>query len=290
MNFHMPEVRSTRDGFGQIASIWADAEKLIFDDVEIDFSRCGWFDANMTAPLAAVLTRIKDDLNPVAITNISAPIQKILQKNGFLAEYGLPPLRDANRTVIPYRRMQLKESGLFEEYLHRNLRGKGIPKMSEGLGKAFKQKLFEIFQNSVTHSESKLGVFVCGQFYPQLQRLDITLADAGIGVRENVRRFMRRNVSSLFALRWALEGNNTTKQGPQPGGLGLKLLQEFVSLNQGKLQIASRFAFYQLDASGPQFQKLDFDFPGTVVNLEINTADTQAYRLATEELSPDDIF
>ena len=34
---------------------------------------------------------------------------------------------------------------------------------------------------------------------------------------------------------------------------------------------------------------MDADFPGTVVNLEINTADTSSYQL-TSEISPDNIF
>ena len=37
---------------------------------------------------------------------------------------------------------------------------------------------------------------------------------------------------------WATQGRNTTKRGPIPGGLGLKLLTEFIKLNEGRLQIA----------------------------------------------------
>ncbi len=81
----------------------------------------------------------------------------------------------------------------------------------------------------------------------------------------------------------------TTKTGSQPGGMGLKFLKEFVSLNKGKLQIASRDGFYEFAAGNETFAKLSGDFPGTVVNLEVNTADQQSYMLSSE-INPNDIF
>ena len=41
------------------------------------------------------------------------------------------------------------------------------------------------------------------------------------------------------AIEWATRANNTTKRGDVPGGLGLKLLCEFIDLNGGSLQIVS---------------------------------------------------
>jgi hypothetical protein len=132
-------------------------------------------------------------------------------------------------------------------------------------------------------------VFVCGQFYPQLQRLDLTVADAGVGIRSNVRRHLGQNISSVEAIRWALQAGNTTKTGSQPGGVGLKFLTDFIELNAGKIQIVSRFGLYECNKGADGFLKLTGDFPGTVVNLEINTADTKAYKLRSEIL-PKDIF
>ena len=133
-------------------------------------------------------------------------------------------------------------------------------------------------------------MYVCGQLYPQNHRLDFTLADAGVGIRTKVRKyFNREDISSVTAIHWALQEGKTTKTGSQPGGMGLKFLKEFVSLNKGKLQIASRYGFYEYSAGTETFAKLSGDFPGTVVNLEVNTADQQSYRLSSE-ISPNDIF
>jgi len=96
-------------------------------------------------------------------------------------------------------------------------------------------------------------------------------------------------MGSCAAIKWALAEGNTTKTGNQPGGLGLKLLKEFIRMNKGKLQIASRFGFYEYSATVDSVTKLDHDFPGTCVNIEINTQDTSSYYLKSER-SNNDIF
>jgi hypothetical protein len=290
MIFDLGTTKSDFDGFDQLATLADATNELTGSHFELDMTGCRFFDANMAAPLAVILTRITDRYNVVKIEKVPSLIEAILRKNGFLTFYGYAPLEDANRTVIPFRRIQLGDEGRFEDYLGRYLQRKGvIPQMTEGLGRLFRQSIFEIFQNSVIHSNSKLGVFVCGQFFPQVQRLDFTLADAGVGIRTTVRRVSNPKISSVDAIRWALTEGNTSKTGKQPGGIGLKLLQDFVAKNHGKLQIASRMGFYECAAGEEEYLKMHGDFRGTVVNLEINTGDTKAYCLSSE-ITPDKIF
>ena len=289
MIYRMLTIRSQKEGFEHLAELAAAARELFADQVEVDFSPCGFFDANMAAPLAAVLSQIADELNAIEIVSVPKAIERILRKNRFLVAYGYSSLEDANRTTLPFQRIQLVDKGRFADYLRFHMNGKGIPRMTEALGRVFRQSIFEVFQNSVIHSESRLGVFVCGQFYPQLQRLDLTIADAGIGIRTNVRRYLKKDISSIEAIRWALQEGHTTKTGPQPGGVGLKLLIDFIASNQGKIQIASRFGFYEYSSGSERVEKLAADFPGTVVNLEINTGDTATYCLRSE-ISPANIF
>ncbi len=289
MIHYLPTIHSDKEGFELLASLSADTEKLHADRLEVDFSKCAFFDANMAASLAAVLVRIADNLNAVEIVKVPSGIEHILRKNRFLLSYGYNAIDDVNHTTLPYRRIQLSDAGRFEDYLNRHLQGKGIPRMTEGLGKRFKQSIFEVFQNAVIHSHSRLGVFVCGQFFPQVQRLDLTIADAGVGIRTNVRNYLGLKISSKEAIRWALQEGHTTKTGPQPGGMGLQFLKEFIVLNKGKIHIASRQGFYEYRDGQESFQKLAADLPGTAVNLEINTGDTSKYRLRSET-SPNTIF
>jgi signal transduction histidine kinase len=290
MNYYLPTIRSSKNGLDRLADLAAETNDLFNSRLEIDFTRCGFFDANMAASLAAILSRIAADrFNRIEIVEVPSAIKTILCKNRFLASYGYNVIEDVNQTTLPYVRMQLSDEGLFAAYLNEHLSRKGIPRMSQAMGKKFRQSVFEIYQNVVIHSESNLGLFVCGQFYPQLQRLDLTIADAGIGIRTTVRRYAESKISSVEAIRWALEEGHTTKRRGHPGGVGLKFLKDFIELNGGKIQIASRYGFYEFNNDSETFLKLAADFPGTVVNLEVNTSDTKAYKLKSE-ISPDDIF
>lgn len=290
MNYYLPTIRSQKEGFDRLAELAAETDELFNSRLEVDFTRCGFFDANMAAPLAALLSRIAANrFNRIEIVEVPSAIKKILCKNYFLVSYGYNVIEDINQTTLPYVRMQLSDEGLFAAYLNEHLSGKGIPRMSQAMGKKFRQSVFEIYQNVVIHSESEVGLFVCGQFYPQLQRLDLTIADAGIGIRTSVRRYAGSKISSVEAIRWALEEGHTTKRQGHPGGVGLKFLKDFIALNGGKIQIVSRYGFYEFHNESETFLKLSADFPGTVVNLEVDTSDTKAYKLESE-ISPEDIF
>jgi hypothetical protein len=67
------------------------------------------------------------------------------------------------------------------------------------------------------------------------------------------------------------------------------LLRDFLALNRGRLQIASGGAYWEFNAGADFIQSLASPFPGTVVNLEVNTADSKSYRLANE-VSPENVF
>jgi len=279
-------IKTDNNGFNAIAALAEGAYDFSFETLELDFCECSFFDANMAAPLYAVLT--KYNLCEIKTTNLRNKIEKIFQKNGFLCELGFPRLPDTNQTTLPFRSFSLDSIQEFNIYLSEYMRERGIPSMTEGLRRAFLRSLLEIFQNAVEHSFSDYDIYVCGQFFPNLHRLDFTIADAGMGIRENVRRHLNNKMNSIPAIKWVLEEGHSTKKD-KLGGLGLKLIKSFVMLNKGKVQIVSRYGFYEFSCSGETFSKLDHDFPGTCVNIEINTNDPYGYALQSE-LKSSDIF
>jgi anti-sigma regulatory factor (Ser/Thr protein kinase) len=283
------DIRNDLSGFTALAALSEKAKGVSLEKVDLDFQSCNFFEANMAAPFYAVMTRYYEQLNTVLLINIRTEIRIILQKNRFLCESGFSELHDLNHTTLPFKRFKLAASDQFSDYLDQYMHDRGIPKMSDGLAKKFRQSLFEIFQNAMQHSHSEQGIFVCGQFFPKQHRLDFTIADAGIGIRENVRRFWKNDkISSCQAITWALQETNTTKQN-QPVGLGLKLIKDFLRLNESKMVIVSRYGYYEFSASGETCRKLPYDFSGTCVIIEINTNDTKSYALKSE-LKSSDIF
>jgi hypothetical protein len=154
--------------------------------------------------------------------------------------------------------------------------------MSEALSERFKNSILEIFVNAAMHSESKLGIFACGQYFPQQDRLDFCVADAGIGIRRKIHKELGLKMNSDKAIEWALQEGNTTRTGSVPGGLGLKLIREFIAMNKGRIQIVSDRGYWEFSPRGETLARIDTPFPGTVINIEINTADTSSYRLRSE--------
>lgn len=109
MIHYLRTIRSQREGFDELAELAADSEDLYNDQLELNFSRCGFFDANMAAALAAILARVADQFNAIEIVKVPPPIASILRKNGFLVPYGYRQLGDVNHTTVPFIRVQLSD-------------------------------------------------------------------------------------------------------------------------------------------------------------------------------------
>jgi hypothetical protein len=243
----------------------------------------------MCAPLGAILYRASRRLNLVNFKNIPGPVQRILQKNGFLSYYGHDKKLDEWGTTIQYNRFERKDDRYFGAYIEEHFKNKAIPDMSPALRKKFWESISELFNNAVTHSETEMGIFTCGQYFPGKKRIDFAIADLGIGIPKNLADKKGLQFSPEEAINWAMEGRNTTKTGPIPGGLGLKLLREFIRLNKGRIQVVSDIGYWEQRADGIVDKRtLPHPFPGTVVNIEINTADVHSYALSSEQTQ--DIF
>jgi len=283
MRVVLQDIRSAYDGYAMLARLAEEVRNVAFGRIDVDMSRVAWFDANMCAPLGAILYRSGAAPNAVNLSGLRGQVEAILTKNGFLENYGKAARKDTFGTTIRYLRLEPKDDRYFGRYIERELVGKGIlPKMSPGLSKRFREGIFEVFSNAALHSQTKLGIYSCGQFYPKKHQVDFCIADLGVGMRQRVMDALGLNMTSVQAIDWAMSGRNTVKTGPIPGGLGLKLLREFVALNQGRIQIASDSGYWELASGQVAQQDLPAQFPGTVVNIEINTADTRSYWLTSE--------
>ncbi len=290
MRFALPAIRHDQTSFEALARLHAQTKKCWFDDVEIDMGATTWFEADMCAAFGAILYSLGKNLNTVALTNIPPKVGDILSRNGFLSHYGRVRISDRWRTTISYQRFDVKDDRYFSSYIEDELIHRSeMPEMSPGLLKKFRESIFEIFSNAVWHSRTEMGIFSCGQFFPTRNRIEFTVADLGVGIRQNIRDHIGLDLSPEEAIVWATTGNSTTKRGNVPGGLGLKLLGEFIDLNNGCLQIVSDAGYWHRENKGICTVRLSHPFPGTVINIEINTADTNSYSL-TSELNAEDIF
>jgi len=289
VEIRLPSIYSNIQGFNTLVNLAKQVESLQYTSIVIDLSTTAWLDAHMCSPLGAILYRTSRHLNLITFKNIPISVQTILQKNNFLSFYGHAKRLDEWGTTIQYQRFERKDDRFFGAYIERHFKTKAIPEMSPALRKKFWESIFELFSNAVIHSKTEMGIFTCGQYFPNRKRIDFTIADLGIGIRSNLLAQKGLNMSAEDAINWAMEGRNTTKTGPIPGGLGLKLLREFIRLNNGRIQVVSDSGFWEQNFDGTVYQQsLPFPFPGTMVNIEINTADAHSYILTSEQSQ--DIF
>jgi hypothetical protein len=286
----LPQIRHEQTGFEALVRLHDQTKDCRLVRVEIDMAATDWLDADMCAAFGAILSRLGSSLNTIELTNIPSQVEKILSKNGFLSNYGRAKLPDTWGTTIPYQRFDVKDDRYFAGYIEGEFVNRSeMPKMSAGLIKKFRESVFEIFHNAVYHSRTRLGIFSCGQYFPRKHLLDFSVVDLGVGIRRNVKEHAGLDLPAEEAIVWATQGRNTTRRGPIPGGIGLKLLTEFIKLNEGRVQIVSDTGYWCLQKDQVHTARLGLPFPGTAVSLEINTSDKQSYVLSSE-LKDSDIF
>jgi hypothetical protein len=242
MKVVLENVNTNHQGFQRLAELAQAIDPEADSSYDVDMSGVTWLAANMCAPLGGILHLRRTQGVSIRVSNLAAALEAILRKNRFLSEFGWEAAPDLYETTIAYRRFDANPAGAsgFQGYVTKYFRpgSRGLPEMTTGLLRAFRGSLFELFENAVEHSGTEAGVFACGQFFPNNKQLDFSVADVGIGIRENIRRALGEVFTAEGAIEWAMAGN-TTRRGPRPGGLGLRLIQELVGDNGGRLIMVS---------------------------------------------------
>jgi len=83
MIHRLPTIRSDLNGFAGLGGLAEAAKDLADDCLEIDFSQCGFFDANLAACLASVLARVAEKSNTIKITKVGQEAEKFYVKTIF---------------------------------------------------------------------------------------------------------------------------------------------------------------------------------------------------------------
>ena len=283
--FTLTDINTSFSCYNQFVNLYKELKDVYFDTINIKLEK--WFGANMSAALGGVLDKL-DFTASINVSSKNEAILSILKKNGFLANYGYEKNPDVNNTTIQYLKLRASDSRYFNSYVMNELLSRSdLPKISDSLKKKIAESIYEIFVNAQIHSKSDY-IYTCGQFFPHKEKIEFTIVDMGIGFKKHINDSFNFSLSSVQTIKWALINGNTTKKDV-PGGIGLSLLTEFIKLNRGKFQIISDDGFYEVgETENSGF--LDSPFPGTIVNMEFRTDDTNSYRLSSESDYTDDIF
>lgn len=277
------QIQNTYHSYQQLINLYANHKDDWFENIEVKLP--GWFSANTSSVLGAILTIFQNNLNSV---NVSAGSSKsILKRNGFLSHFGHAKTIDYNHTAIEYQVLSTEDDRYFNNYVFKKFISRpDLPTMTDALKDKLAESIYEIFINAKMHSQTE-KIFVCGQFFPKQHEIIFTITDIGIGIKNVVNNRFGSNLTAVQAIDWAIQDSHTTKVDVS-GGIGLALLHEFIQLNRGMVQIVSNEGFWQLDRNGKTINSFTGEFPGTMINISVCTNDTNQYRLSSESI--DDIF
>ena len=280
-------INNTFESYQSLISFYQSNKDTLFGDIHVKLQ--GFFAANMSATLGAILDQFTNNINTIYFDSIESQIETILSKNDFLTYYGSKRAVDQHNTTIKFQKLRPIDGKFFKNYVIEELiqnHSTDLPRMSAGVKEKMVEAIYEIFVNAQIHSETD-NIYTCGQFFPIKSKIEFTIVDTGIGFKNKINKRFNSNLNAIQAIEWAVRDKQTTKN--LPGGIGLAVLKEFVQMNQGKMQIISNDGFYQYDGQEEVLKLFNGEFKGTIVNLQFNTNDISNYVLKSE-IELDDIF
>ncbi len=277
-NMKLDDINNTFESYQRLITFYQSNKNNLFGDIHLDLH--GFFSANMSAALGALLDLFSANLNDIHFDRISPQIEQILLKNDFLTYYGRQRLHDDHHTTIKFQKLKPTDGKYFKSYVIEELIGRTeLPFMSVGVKEKITEAIYEIFVNAQIHSETK-SIYTCGQFFPNKNKIEFTIVDTGIGFKEKINQRFNSKLNAIQAIEWAVQDTHTTKN--VTGGIGLAILKEFITRNKGKMQIVSDTGFYELGMQEEVFKMFQDKFPGTIVNLQFCTDDSNNYSLKSE--------
>jgi hypothetical protein len=144
----------------------------------------------------------------------------------------------------------------------------------EGTLYRFQVCVSEIFNNIQDHTDLDIGS-IFAQHFPNMNRVNIAVADFGRGIPESVRQVCP-GLTDVQAIEKAVQRGFTTKGVPTNRGEGLDfLLETVVKSNGGSVTIFSLGGAVKFYRSGTEvvgygFSDLGF-CPGTTIDIELRT-------------------
>ncbi len=287
------ELKSDFLGYSFLAKLAGEMLFFSKQSISIDFQNCVLFEGNLCSVLGNIFESMIDRGNNLKFLNLKNSILRSLSTNGFLERFEYKFITPKYSTQsVKFQKFNLVDEAVAKEFFDQSLFQKaGMPLMSEAAKKAILRNIFEVCINAITHAGCEY-VYCCGQFFTGNKKpsAKISFVDLGKTITANVSYFKQKSFTGNDAIIWALAQGNTTKAKDEPGGLGLKLLQEFILHNKGKLQFVSGNGFVEINNNKISQFTLDYDFPGTIVTIELKLEDPNFYILTLENEDTTNIF
>ncbi|GKT04487.1 histidine kinase [Furfurilactobacillus entadae] len=250
--------------------------------VIFDLTKTKFISAEMVSLFGALIEKLKLQGALVQIDIINSKPFDVLSRNGFLKQFNMGKNKtDPYGTTIPYFSNYSQDDTAVVDFLQNHVFGNNNwPHHllnNAGEIEVINTAILELSRNIYEHSGSNT-LYMCGQFFPQKQRIRFMITDTGVSIPFNVEKhtsIMYKN--DYDYIRWAVQRGNSTKNTPA-SGLGLFEIANNL-MHGGEFTIISRTGYWKQNSSGSIILKtLVNPLPGTSLHLEflLNNRSPQA--------------
>jgi hypothetical protein len=142
----------------------------------------------------------------------------------------------------------------------------GVPDIYASLENSFA----ELMDNVKTHSQSSVGGFLAGQYYPRIPMLRIAVGDFGISIPGHLSRSFRF-ASGLSDGRLLAESFKPGVSGALDharSGMGMTYVREFTASIYGRLRTYSRYGVVSIESDRLSQEDVASAFPGTLYTMD----------------------
>lgn len=261
------QVENDFTGFIFLTNLFNTTREIKNCNITLDFNKNRWFEANLVSVLGAWIEEKLYNNCKIILINLTKSVERIFLKNGFYEKYNLGIIDDTYDSTIKYEVFTINQEEEFANYVTRKVIPKIRLELSNSIMKGFRLSLNEIFLNVKLHAGSQ-KVYTCGQYYHTNRKVAFTITDLGNTIGYNVRKKLNNNfISDSMAIDWATKYGHTTKEVSDQGGIGLNIIDEFLTKNKGIFQIISGNGFWENNEGNVYTYDMENFFPGTIVNI-----------------------
>lgn len=273
---HIP--RSLNFEFKNISKFYSQYSKINEvleknDVIRLNFSNTNFISGEMTVLLSMVVESLHNRDYDVQANHKSLPksTQNLLSRNGFFKRYKLAQgLSDNKNTVIQLSKIPCKDEDAVDEYIE----NKFLAKIRSEIEPIFRNEIsifiFELVHNILEHSGAN-NVIMCGQHYPNMNKIRFAIADTGIGLPNYI--LSKKSLSSeKEAIEWAFTKGNTTKEleSDTDSGVGLAYIQEKIS-KKASMKLFSNHSYFHIKQDGSlSYKKLEYNVCGTLIIFDFD--------------------
>jgi hypothetical protein len=298
-------VPSVRDNSTSFCKFWEMLYNSGVDDnsltlhIKLTFHKCNYFSYSAVTLLGSFISFISKSRHSLLLDTdtIKAHVFNRLEMMDFFSivnnPRGFQNINITKTNIVPFRMFQSKDDeSIVLKYLKEDWLSKGSLNLSPELRTSVLSSLWEIFANAFEHGESDFGVFCSGDYDKESKQLKLIVGDIGIGIVDCVRNYHQTIKSSKDAIQWALESGNSTytanlkKVGKaQPRGLGLFVLQQFVDVNKGTLEIYTDNLSYIREDRQDSFIGNNSRIKGSWIKVILQCDESVLYHYENETLN-----